>query len=85
MKPIETNAAPLKVTAAGELVPARLMDQECEGGDDHGHGSSADASPFDRKSHGNVEPVRVASDPNQRMGHFMANGVLHGSHNPGCR
>jgi hypothetical protein len=65
MKPIATNAAPLKVTA--ELVPARLMDQECEGGDDHGQGSSADASPFDRKSHGNVEPVRVASDPNQRM------------------
>ena len=24
-----------------------------------------------------VELVRVASDPNQRMGHFMASGVLH--------
>jgi hypothetical protein len=66
MKPI-ANAAPLIVTAVATLSRPACRIRNAKGGDDHGHGSSADASLFVRKSHGNVEPVRVASDPNQRM------------------
>jgi hypothetical protein len=37
------------------------------------------------KSHGNVEPVRVASDPNQRMVNLWLTAYYMRSHHPGCR